>query len=142
MQTTQPTHQDLSEILKQKGIRPSYQRIRVLEYFYDHCCHPTAEEIYQALSPEIPTLSLATVYNALHILHANGILRTITIEDEELRYDNILEPHGHFKCSACGRIFNFGINLETIPTEGLLHFQVDEKSVYYKGRCPDCLTKK
>ena len=58
------------EILKnelvKKDIRPSYHRIKVLEYLFDHEDHPTADEIYAVLHSQIPTLSKTTVYNTLN----------------------------------------------------------------------------
>ena len=43
------------------NIRPSLQRIAVVEYMLTHHTHPSADERYNALSAEIPTLSLTTM---------------------------------------------------------------------------------
>jgi Fur family peroxide stress response transcriptional regulator len=127
-----------TEQLTDKGIRPSFQRLKVLEYLH-HCCnHPTAEEIYTELSPEIPSLSLATIYNTLHTFVEASLVRELTFDTDVLRYDSILEDHGHFQCTSCGKIFNFTIDLEGIPADGLDGFQVVHKNVYYTGLCPDC----
>ena len=48
--------------LQQAGLRPSIQRVAILEYINQHYTHPTIEEIYDALSKKIPTLSKTTVY--------------------------------------------------------------------------------
>ena len=50
------------ERLKSLGIRPSEQRIVILEYLLGHRTHPTVETIYSELSPKMPTLSKTTVY--------------------------------------------------------------------------------
>ena len=34
---------NLSEKLSKRGIRPSYQRIKVLEYLVQNRCHPTVD---------------------------------------------------------------------------------------------------
>ena len=106
---------DLKRELYKRGIRPSYQRVRILEILHRKDTHPTVEEIYQILSPEIPTLVKATVYNTLHSFVQAGLVRVVNIDDNELRYDLVIADHGHFKCKSCGTIFNFEINIDEIP---------------------------
>jgi Fur family transcriptional regulator, peroxide stress response regulator len=133
------TIQFLTDELSQKGIRPSYQRVKVLEYLYQKECHPTVEEIYQHLSPHIPSLSKTTIYNTLRTFVEAGLARSISIDDVETRYDSMLANHGHFQCTACGAIINFSIDIDSIPIAELNQFQIKEKNVYYKGLCPNCL---
>jgi Fur family transcriptional regulator, peroxide stress response regulator len=127
-----------SEILAQKGIRPSYQRLKILEYLRLHTGHPTVEEIFNYLSPDIPSLSKATVYNTLHTFSETGVVRTVHIDGDEMRYDIILSNHGHFKCDVCGRITNFAIDIDRVPTGDLARFKIKDKNVYFNGICPDC----
>jgi Fe2+ or Zn2+ uptake regulation protein len=82
-----------------------------------------------------------TVYNTLRILIDAGIIRVITIEDNETRYDINLKPHGHFKCNSCGEVFDFNIDIDSLRSEGLHGFKVYDKDVYFKGVCPNCLSK-
>lgn len=133
------TLDNISQLIERKGIRPSIQRIKVLEYFLNRKGHPNAEEIFHYLAPQIPSLSKATIYNTLHAFEQAGILRALHIDDEELRYDVIMEPHGHFKCTCCGKIFNFKINISDVPVRELDEFQIHEKNVFFKGLCPSCL---
>jgi len=132
--------EDLTHALQEKGIRPSYQRIRILECLYKKDGHPTVDEIYQVLSPEIPSLAKATIYNTLHTFVQAGLARTVNIDENELRYDGTLSPHGHFKCESCGTIYNFGINIDSLSISGLDRFQINEKNVSFKGICPTCLS--
>lgn len=132
--------QALTEQLSQKGIRPSYQRIRVLEYLHrKEGGHPTAEEIYDFLVNEIPALSKTTIYNTIHTLTEAGLVRTIHIDNDEARYDITLHNHGHFQCVACGSITNFPIDIDRVQIDELSHFEVREKNVYFRGLCPNCL---
>ena len=103
--------------------------------------HHTADEIYQRLLPEIPTLSKATIYNTLHAFTRVGLVRTVQIEGDEMRFDHILEDHGHFRCNQCGDIHNFGVNIADIVFTGLEEFKVEGKDIYFKGLCPACLKK-
>ncbi len=125
-------------LLKHK-VKPSYARIKVMEYLTEKKSHPTVDEIYHELIKEIPTLSKTTVYNTLNTFIESGLVRLVTIEDNEARYDMDVSDHGHFKCESCGRIFDFKVDMESFDVKGLELFSVDEKNVYYKGTCSKCL---
>jgi len=135
------TTEFLTDELTKRGIRASYQRIRVLACLYQKDAHPTVEDIFQALSPEIPSLSKATIYNTLHTFIDAGMVRIVGIDDTETRYDIMLYNHGHFKCEACGAISNFEIPIDDVPVTGLKEYEIKEKNVYFKGLCPSCLNK-
>ncbi len=132
---------NISEYLTNKKIKPSYARIKILEYLVVKDSHPTVEEIYSALVGEIPTLSKTTVYNTLKLFMEADIARIITIEESEARYDADIDSHGHFKCNECGKIYDFHINIP-VEIEALNDFKISEKSVYYKGICRECLSNK
>ncbi|WP_352419209.1 Fur family transcriptional regulator [Proteiniborus sp.] len=132
------TFEDLSKELKNKNIRLSHQRLKVLEYLANHKCHPTVDQIYNNLHNEIPTLSKTTVYNTLNALVEAGIVRLINIGDNESRYDINTENHGHFKCESCGSIYDFEINIDSFDSKDLNGFKINNKDVYFKGICPRC----
>lgn len=128
----------LTEQLIRNGIRPSYQRLRILEYLYQKGGHPTVDEIFRVLCADIPSLSKVTIYNTLHTLVEAGLVRVVEIDETEKRYDITLVNHGHFQCEACGTIYNFQVNIDQIPVEGLNRFEVKQKNVFFKGLCPNC----
>ena len=131
---------DLREYLKDKGIAPSYHRLKILEYLMKSKTHPTADMIYKDLSKEIPTLSKTTVYNTLNLFAKKKIISALTIEENELRYDFKTEPHAHFKCIECGNIYD--IDLEFPEFEKVLKdHKVLEYHLYFKGICKKCLKK-
>lgn len=134
-----PTLTQLKEILQEKGISLSHQRLKVLEYLVSNNFHPTVEQIYHHLHQEIPTLSKSTVYNTLKTLVSVGVVKELMIENNEARYDIITDFHGHFKCDHCGKIYNFDIQLDDMSLNGLNKFFIKQKDVYFKGVCPDCL---
>ena len=129
----------LTNQLKSKGIRPSYQRIKVLEYMNRNGGHPTVEEIFSTLSPMIPSLSKVTIYNTLHTFVEAGLVRVVEIDDAQMRYDITLDDHGHFLCATCGTIYNFPVSIDPVSIDGLHQFKITQKNVYFKGLCPDCL---
>ena len=137
-----PSFKNLSDELLKKEIRPSFQRIKVLEYLINQPCHPTVDQIYNGLKKEVPTLSKATVYNTLNLLIEARLARVVTIEDNETRYDIKISNHGHFKCELCGTIFDFTVNIDNFISDELSEFKINEKNVYFKGICPRCLIDK
>ena len=138
----EPTFADLTAELARRNIRASHQRIKVLEYLTKNKCHPTVDEIYSALHDEIPSLSKTTIYNTLTTFQKANLVRAITIEDNEARYDIKMKNHGHFKCESCGSIINFKIDIDRFPADELKDFEIHDKSVYFKGVCPKCLENK
>lgn len=136
-----PSFEKLKQELKMKNINLSHQRLKVLEYLTKNQCHPTVEQIFSDLQKEISTLSKTTVYNTLRMLLEAGLVRVVTIEDNETRYDIITENHGHFKCESCGAIYDFRIDMDSLICKDLNGFQANDKNVYFKGLCPRCLSK-
>ena len=130
---------EIKDYLLEKNIKPSCQRIKILEYLITHENHPTVDMIYSELVKEMPTLSKTTVYNTLNSFIKEDIVRVITIEEGETRYDADIKNHGHFKCTECGTIHDFKINEVGIEKEGLECFKIAEKNFYYLGLCKSCL---
>lgn len=131
--------ENLSKKLVEKNIKPSFQRIKILEYLIAKRNHPTVDEIFNELVVEIPTLSKATVYNTLDLLMEAKLARIITIEENETRYDADVTNHGHFKCDLCGVIYDFPVNIDDLITDSLKGFKINDKDVYFRGVCPKCL---
>lgn len=129
---------NIAGILLENEIKPSYQRMKVMEYLNENRIHPTVEQIYSELKPEIPTLSKATVYNTLKLFEAKQLVKSITIEDNEVRYDADVKDHGHFKCQNCGMIVDFPILLGKVEHDALKNYQVHQRDVFFRGLCSDC----
>jgi len=136
------TFEKLANELKNKNIRLSYQRLKVLDYMITHKNHPTVDQIYNDLQKEVPTLSKTTIYNTLDILKKAGLVKMLNIEDTEARYDSLTDPHGHFKCESCLKIFDFDINFDSFASKELHNFKINNKDVYFKGVCPNCIANK
>ncbi len=135
-------YEDLVIDLKNKNIRLSHQRLKVLEYMNNNRVHPTVDQIYTDLHKEIPTLSKTTIYNTLNVLVEAGLVNALTIGDNETKYDMVNDNHGHFKCESCGNIFDFHINMDSVESEGLNDFEIHKKDINLLGLCPACLENK
>ena len=128
----------LAAALSAAGLRPTQQRIAVYAYLLAHPTHPPADTIYQAMAAEYPTFSRTTIYNSLRALAGAGLIRTLTIEAEEQRFDGTAADHGHFRCSACGEIFDFPLEEEKLAALCPEGYEVQVRDVYLQGRCPAC----
>lgn len=125
------------------NIKPSVQRIAIMDYLLSHKTHPSIDEIYMALCKQIPTLSKTTVYNTLKLFVEHGAAQMLTIDERNACFDGDTSPHAHFLCKQCGHIFDLPYareeqQLEPIDMNG---FRVEEVHQYYKGVCPACASK-
>ncbi len=121
------------------GVKPSAQRIAIMDYLLCHRTHPTVEAIYSELVEAMPTLSRTTVYNTLKLLEEHDAILELTIDKRTAHYDGDTTPHSHFQCKHCGRIID--IPLQKVDVEQTAHdFVIQETEVYYWGYCRQCLT--
>lgn len=126
--------------LEDCGIKPSLQRMAVMDYLMTHYTHPTADTIFNDLSPSIPTLSKTTVYNTVKLLAEHNAILTINIDEKNLRYDGNISEHAHFRCKHCDCIYDIPIiNLKVSHSEkDTENFTITETQLYYKGFCKNC----
>lgn len=95
------------EQLKMNGVRMTPQRHAILSYLMGSMSHPTADEIYKSLSPNYPSMSVATIYNNLRLFVEAGLVRELTYGDDSSRFDADLSDHYHAICKSCGQIVDF-----------------------------------
>ena len=133
---------DLSTIdyLAAHGIKPSVQRIAVMDYLLRHHTHPQAEDIYCALYPAMPTLSKTTVYNTLRLLTEKGAAIQLTIDERNVCFDADTTPHAHFLCTRCGALHDVPLRSPTPEEQAVLPqgYKAERASLCIKGCCPDC----
>jgi Fur family ferric uptake transcriptional regulator/Fur family peroxide stress response transcriptional regulator len=129
------------DILVKHNIKPSLQRIAILDYLKEHRTHPSAEDVYAALSPGMPTLSKTTVYSTLRLFADSGAILMLTIDGRNANFDYDTSQHAHFLCRKCGRIFDYRSPFGQSGYQGISDsgFMIEEAHVYYHGVCRDCL---
>lgn len=123
------------------NIKPSVQRIAIMEYLLAHRTHPSADEIYTALSPSMPTLSKTTVYNTLKLFAEQGAALMLTIDERNANFDADTSMHAHFLCKRCGHIYDLCCtdSSKQVEIQDMDGHQVSEVHYYYKGICKKCL---
>jgi Fur family peroxide stress response transcriptional regulator len=126
--------------LKEKGILLTIQRSAILEFLQGNTQHPTADEIYESLRGIYPALSRATVYNTLDLLKQYGLVHEVTIERAKAHYDYNTDPHHHFLCRHCGRIYDVKMKgLSFARGSRLDGHEVEDARLYISGTCSACL---
>ena len=121
-----------------KSQRFSQQRERIYEAVRTSMEHPSAQMVYDALRPEMPRLSLGTVYRNLHQMAQEGRLREL--EGPVARFDAVLPSHTHIRCVRCGQV----ADLE-LPYDSALDREaagdgwvITGHELVFNGICPAC----
>ncbi|HEY0946831.1 MAG TPA: transcriptional repressor [Opitutaceae bacterium] len=96
----------LAQKLADSGLRNTPQREVVYHALLKKRDHPTADEVFARVKAELPTISLATVYNCLETLTQCGLVRAVNFERGPTRYCPNLHPHAHFHDDATGSTYD------------------------------------
>ena len=123
--------------------RYSKKRDAILKLIQSTKSHPRAQWVYDQLKPELPDLSLGTVYRNIKLLIKEGELASIGVVDGEEHFDGIAEPHSHVICRRCGTIRDLPERTEAelqirLPVE-IPGFAVDLRNTVFYGLCTGCL---
>ena len=106
--------------------------------------HPSAEWVYTRLKPEIPDLSLGTVYRNIHMFLEEGRIASVGVVGGLERFDGDTSPHVHFICTGCGRILDLpGLQLPAELGSQAVQItggQVTGASLRFHGVCRHCAT--
>jgi Fe2+ or Zn2+ uptake regulation protein len=136
-----PTDQDLIALLRARGQRVTSQRLVILRELRRRRRHATAEEILEAVRPDLPGTSLPTVYATLDLLGELGLVRKLDVGVGVSLYDGRTEPHQHMVCRACGRVEDLDAELRARP---LLRaatdagFVPERAELVVHGLCAEC----
>jgi Fur family transcriptional regulator, peroxide stress response regulator len=118
------------------------QRNIILNYLKNNTSHPTAKDIYDALSKK-DMISMATIYNTLALMKKRGLVRELAITNfDHKKYDPNTKPHAHLICSNCGEItdIHFPLHVE-VPEEHRQGFDIKDSEINFYGFCPVCKNK-
>ncbi len=131
------------ETISQRGFRFTAQRRHVYDALLQKRDHPTAVEVFMRVKPQMPSISLATVYNCLETLTECGLVKHVSIDRGPSRFCPNLEDHGHFFCESCNAVIDIPLrkqrtNAWQLPADAVL----SHRDVSLRGLCPDCAKPK
>lgn len=141
------------EMLKDKGLKVTIQRLLVLEVLASHGDrHLTAEDIYGLVKEDYPEIGLATIYRTVQLLVEMQLVDRINLDDGCIRYEisglfdgEMKHHHHHLICKTCGKVIPFKYDLlddlEDYINEKMGFHVLDHELKFY-GHCSECLDKK
>ena len=136
------THNTLTDTLRKAGMRITPQRVAICKLLAETTEHPTAAAIYEEIKEQYSSLSLATVYNTLDALVAQGVVNVLgNAGDDKAHFDAHIEPHINLACIECHKIVDIPssyvnqMDNEITQTSG---YRLLGARVMYYGVCPDC----
>jgi Fur family ferric uptake transcriptional regulator len=135
---------DPAELLRQHGIQVTAQRLAVLRAVSGQP-HITADGVAEVVRAGIGAISLQSVYDALGVLVAGGLIRRIQPAGSPARFeDRVGDNHHHLICRICGRVVDVDCAVGSAPcltASDDKGYEIDEADVAYWGRCPDCVAR-
>ena len=121
--------------------RNTIQKALILRAVCELKRHLTADEVYEFVKKDHPSIGKGTVYRNLAILTEEGAIRKVEVPDGSDRLDFTLKNHYHVRCVKCGEVFD--VDMDEIPdlqkkihdTHGMEFLTYD---IFFKGICPEC----
>ena len=132
---------DVINFFREKGLKVTSQRLAICTFILSRKDHPTAEQIYQELRNEYPTISLGTIYKTLHLLQELGLIQELGFNEGSVRYDSDMELHINMVCSKCGKISDYKAeNVEKLWSAIIsdLGFKPKGQRIDIYFECNDC----
>ncbi len=126
-------------------MRFSKQRQLILDTLHSFAVHPTAEQLYEEVRKEMPSISLGTVYRNLNVLvEQQKIQRFDSPGEASVRYDGRNDDHSHLVCTTCNKVYDVDSyvfkNLDN-TLSNLTGFRVEHHDIVLKGVCKECQQK-
>ena len=103
--------------------------------------HATAEQVYEYVVIEHPSISKATVYRNLSQMAEAGELVNIGSFYGATHYDHNCHQHYHFVCDDCKRIFDINGCLPLEFCDRIANmdgYEIRGHNLNFNGLCRDC----
>ena len=145
------SQEKFKEMLKEKGLKVTSQRLLVLEVLADNRDkHMTVEDIYELVKEDNPDIGLATIYRTVQLLLEMQLVDRINLDDGCGRYEigEMSESdakgkhhHHHLICKNCGKVLSFKDDLlEELERhiEEETGFHILDHELKFYGHCREC----
>ena len=139
MVITAENSEALAQRLSDSGLRSTPQREAIYRVLLAKRDHPTAEEVFARAKPEMPMISLATVYNCLETLVQCDLVRTVNFERGPTRYCPNLHPHAHFHDTKTGATHDVDLPpglLDQVKSILPAGFEASSVEIIFRGAAP------
>ncbi len=144
---TQTSHTKAVNICKfesacrEQGLALTVQRRAIYEALALRKDHPTADQVYEAISEKLKGISRTTVYRVLETFVSIGIAKKISNPESKARFDADIQRHHHLSCLSCGCILDMhdvNLNKLAVPSDLNSEFEILDYSITFTGYCASC----
>ncbi len=99
----------LAGYLRQKGLKHTGQRDKILDSFLSASKHISADELHSSIRKSDPQIGFSTVYRTLKLLTECGLATEVNFGDGRARFEKSFDKsqHGHLICTGCGKTEEF-----------------------------------
>ena len=129
------------QVCRELGERCTAQRLVILEAVLELDNHPTADDVFIAVSTRLPTVAKPTVYRTLEHLARVGVITKACHPGNVARYDSRVDLHHHLVCLHCNQFVDFEnktLDGLAIPDTSDMGFEVTDFRVQLRGICRSC----
>jgi Fur family peroxide stress response transcriptional regulator len=129
---------------KERGVKLTPQRLEIFREVASSREHPDAEAVYRAVHARMPTVSLDTVYRTLWMLSDMGLISTLGVRRESVRFDANPRKHHHYVCIRCGLTRDFekaALHAVRLPGTVKALGSVLSTHIEARGICHSCARK-
>jgi Fur family peroxide stress response transcriptional regulator len=141
----QSIEQHFQQLCREKQLAVTHQRLVIYRELMQMTDHPSPERVFERVRPELPSISLATVYKTLHVFLEAGIVRSVSPHHGSLRIEPNTTRHHHFICLQCHAITDLShCELDVSPLKSSVPegFLVEQVSTEVRGLCGRCLASR
>lgn len=100
----------ITKTLDAHNLRCTKQRAIIYGALLESEDHPSAEELYHKVKSQLPSISLATVYNTLETLVSKKVINKVNTEQGCVHYCPSAKVHAHFYCNQSAAIYDVEID--------------------------------
>jgi Fe2+ or Zn2+ uptake regulation protein len=132
---------ELSELLRERGMRVTSQRLLIERALRDDGGHLTAEQVHDLVGPALPGVTQQTVYSTLALLAELGVARRVSAPGASTRFEAPTDDHHHMVCERCGAIEDLHVKVPVSRAVGASRergFTPASASVTVLGLCAAC----
>ncbi len=128
----------IARMLRERALRVTPQRRAILSAFRGRGDeHLSADEVLSRASAAVPEIGRGTVYSTLAELTELGLLASVG-NPEPVRYETNLDPHDHFQCRLCLRLFDVELGERELGECPLAGYEIETIAIRAHGVCVQC----
>ncbi len=125
----------LVEHLARRGLRVTSQRLTTWSTIRAGPDHMSIHAVFERVAEQMPSTTLRTVYEAVHLLEQMGLVRLLHLPGG-VRVEAEPVDHAHAYCEHCGRIVNMPVPPPRVPPSADFHPRVENDVIF--GLCHEC----